>query len=285
MKFSPFLPSALFLTLLLNVVQGQVVTINYPNFSSLPGLNLNGHTAQVNNGYDGGTVLRLARSETFSGGSVYSTTQINAADFSTRFQFRISNGGGITDGTEKGADGLAFVIQTVSSGLGSLGGGLGYIGVSPSVAIEFDTYQNGWDPSTNHLGLNLNGNATSTASVNVLGSGDRFDNLSLWTAWVDYDGTTLEVRANQTGIRPLTPLLSAMVDIENILGQETAYIGFAAATGSAYGNHDLVSWNYSSTFIQGGFPDIPEPSTVGLTALAGLGLFYLARRRRLLGSR
>ena len=38
-----------------------------------------------------------------------------------------------------GADGIAFVIQPISNDEGSLGGGIGYAGISPSIAIEFDT--------------------------------------------------------------------------------------------------------------------------------------------------
>jgi hypothetical protein len=66
-----------------------------------------------------------------------------------------------------GADGMAFVLQ--SEGLGAIGAGgeaLGYgdatttdVRVRPSVAVEFDTFDNSWDPSTgdNHIAVIANG--------------------------------------------------------------------------------------------------------------------------------
>ena len=41
-----------------------------------------------------------------------------------------------------GADGIAFVIQPLASDLGGTGGGIGYQGIDPSVAVEFDTWNN-----------------------------------------------------------------------------------------------------------------------------------------------
>jgi hypothetical protein len=30
--------------------------------------------------------------------------------------------------------------------------------------VEFDTYQNAWDPDNNHVGIDLNGNMTSVTT-------------------------------------------------------------------------------------------------------------------------
>ncbi len=62
---------------------------------------------------------------------------------------------------------------------------------------------------------------------------DRFDNGKNWFAWIDYDGATLEVRANQTGRRPDAPLLKYPIDIAQVIGSDTAFVGFTAATGGA----------------------------------------------------
>ena len=58
-----------------------------------------------------------------------------------------------------GADGIAFVIQAISNNEGTLGGGIGYAGISPSLAIEFDTWWNsGNDPTQDdHVALIANG--------------------------------------------------------------------------------------------------------------------------------
>ena len=51
-------------------------------------------------------------------------------------------------------DGFAFVIQAASpTALGSGFGGMGYQGIPNSLAVEFDTFQNTWDPNANHVAV------------------------------------------------------------------------------------------------------------------------------------
>lgn len=91
----------------------------------------------------------------------------------------------------------------------------------------------------------------------------RFDDGNVWFGWVDYDGTTLEVRANQTGIRPQTPNLSRNVNVAGLLGQSSAYVGFTAATGDAWENVDVLSFAYRDTYnpitILSQIPDATVP--------------------------
>src|SRR4029078_639193 len=109
----------------------------YQDFSSTAGLQLNGNGADVSN------VLRLSTASSFSSGSAFTTNTVDLGvgnSFSTYFQFRIINSGGIGDGDGVAADALVFVLQTVSNNVGAAGGGIGYSGISPSLGIEFDTY-------------------------------------------------------------------------------------------------------------------------------------------------
>lgn len=209
--------------------------IHYKTFRSTQGLKLNGDARPE------GELLRLAKARQWSGGSVFSEIPVKASRFSTAFSFRITEKGGIHDGTSTGADGIVFVIQNISSSMGGKGGGIGYEGIRKSIGIEFDTWKNGFDPDSNHIGIDLDGNLHSKKTVHV---SPDFDNGSIWHAWVDYDGSLLSVRVSTTEVRPAEPTISYPLDVSSIIKSETAYIGFTSATGLAYGYHDILSWEY-----------------------------------------
>ena len=242
----------------------------FADFSDVSELSINGDAAQV------GSLLRLTPATTGQGGSAFTTDPISLGDentFSTHFQFQITGHGGFDDTDGLGADGLVFVVQTVSNSVGSNGGGIGYLGISPSLGIEFDTWFNGEhsDPNGNHVGINLNGNM---ASVVTTSEATRFNNDAVWNAWIEYSGATdlLEVRWSTTNVRPALAQLSSTVDLPPLLGQETAFVGFTSGTGAVYGNHDVLNWS----FRESGLP-FPEPSTM---LLLGVALAALANTRR-----
>lgn len=253
-------------------------TIAYWGFGSTTGLSLN--SAQVSNG-----AILLAQNQQDRSGSFFTTSSYNVAGFSAAFEFRISSPGGISDGIAAGADGLAFVVQRAgATALGGSGEALGYgarggtNGIGNSVAVEFDTFKNSWDPDSNHVGIDTNGNLTSLATAGVA---TAFDGGAKWTVWVDYNGTLLEVRASQDGVRPTSALLSQSINIANTIGGSSAFVGLTGATGSAFGKHEVLSFAFSDTYLSGGLAVVPEPSTYALLAL-GLGFVGVAgwRRRR-----
>ena len=222
-------------------------TFSFDDFSSLEGFTLNGVAGQTLT--DDGEVLRLTHAQISRAGSAFSSKKIAASRFSSFFQFRITSPGGAYDREwESGADGIVFVVQSVSSSIGGVGNGIGYSGISNSVGIEFDTWCNSYDPNSNHLGINIHGNVYHNAGYPTWNILPHFDDGNRWYAWVDYDGTSIEVRTNQTGIRPAAPTLSAQLDIEAIVGGPDAYIGFTSGTGSAYSHHDILSWEYREEF-------------------------------------
>ncbi|MDX2222965.1 MAG: PEP-CTERM sorting domain-containing protein [Rhodospirillaceae bacterium] len=266
----------------------QATTILYNDFSSLAGLQVNGTTKAIHacapsgdgatcgavTDFGGNKVLRLTNNLS-QAGSAFSTSTVSLASdasFSTSFRFRF------TDQQNSGADGIVFAVQTVSNQAGGIGGGIGYFGINNSVGIEFDNWFNGGsDPDDNHVGVNINGSVVSVATAF---SPYVFDDGLLLTAWVDYDGATdmLEVRLSNTNVRPLASLLSYNVDLATVLGTSDAYVGFTSGTGAAGADHDILAWQFNSTFNP--IDQIGDVPTPGAMALLGAGLFALGWARR-----
>jgi MYXO-CTERM domain-containing protein len=205
------------------------------------------------------TVLRLTQATMTESGSVFASNTINAADFSTVFTFRLTNPGGAPDPNgHRGGDGIAFAIQPISASLGGSGQGLGIGGISPSVAIEFDTWYNSptdyplvSDPSSNHIGVDIDGDTHSVVTTDV---SPPFDDGNVWHVWIDYDGVTLTVSAGETDVRPPMPQLSYVINIPNIIGANTAFVGFTGATGGSFQDQDILSWTYFDHYVDGGLP-------------------------------
>ncbi|HVU35919.1 MAG TPA: L-type lectin-domain containing protein [Opitutaceae bacterium] len=267
---------------LAGTARGQ--SIVYPNFSNTSNLQLNGSTATPTT--TDGTVLRLTSANPYQAGSAFSKTQIalTNSSFSTAFNFRITGSGGIGDENGAGADGFVFVIQPVANNVGSSGGGIGYQGIPNSLGIEFDTYNNGYSlgdqNNGNHIAVNTNGNLTDMFLTPI---STPMNNGALWSAWVDYNGTTndLEVRLSQNGVRPATALIQTnSINLSTLLGTNSAYVGFTSGTGAAWGNHDIVSWQFNDTYQPINQVGVPDGGATALLLGLGFGVLVLARRRQ-----
>ncbi|PCK00752.1 MAG: PEP-CTERM sorting domain-containing protein [Alteromonadaceae bacterium] len=262
---------------LLSVVSASVsaTTITYTDFSDLSNIQLNGATAGINP--TGDNSLRLTNSLSQSGSAFLkdSISLDNQASFSAAFDFRITNPQGISDSDGQGADGIVFTVQSVSNTAGGSGGGIGYQGLTKSVGVEFDTWDNGsWDENDgNHVGINIDGNINSVVQASVA---PRMNNGAVWSAWVDYNGVTdlLEVRISDNGIRSADAYISYIVDLENVIDSSDVFIGFTSGTGAAGGYHDILNFEFHDDYNP---IDVPAPGTL---ALFGLGLTGLGFSRR-----
>jgi hypothetical protein len=226
---------------------GLLASFNFGNFASTSGLQLNGNATQV------GTALQLTPAVAYQTGSTFNTTpiEINAdTSFQTQFQFRLTGGSG-------GADGFAFVLQNSEAGANALGSGGGNFGllsgpslgstqIPRSLAIEFDTYRNSWDPNNNHIAVLRDGDVTQALATTSAGLPD-LNSGSLLNAWVEYDGSTnrLEVFLSPQTTRPNTATLSYTVDLAAVLGSQ-AYVGFSGTTGGLVNAQQITSWTFNS---------------------------------------
>lgn len=200
-------------------------------------------------------IIRLTPAQTNKAGSVFNKERVSLQDdrsFSTYFTFELSAGGGYSDGW---ADGLVFTVQTQSNSAASIGGTLGYNGITPSVGVKFDTWRNGehGDPSNNHIAILKNGVIGSPLIVKAIDPAVL--NLKGGTihVWVDYDGPNgvIEVRLNKnSATRPeaaeLSYTMAANERLTSILNSDRVYVGFTASTGGAYQNHDITSWYFTN---------------------------------------
>ncbi len=258
---------------------------DFPDFSSTTGLTFVGSAGQA------GNQLQITPDGGGQSGAAYSTAAValgSGDTFSTTFQFQYTGQGGIDP-----ADGITFVMAASPTGLGASGGGMGYGGVGNSVAIEFDSYENGGnDYNSNHVSIDEDGNIGEDASlVSPYGVGacdfysgyqktGCFSNGDVWSVTASYDGTNLSLSIwDQIGTyaqaSPFTVYTSLPLNVAADLGTNTAYVGFTGGTGSGYEQQNILNWSFANDTSLG----TPEPSTWLLFGTAGIGLMTFRIRR------
>ena len=205
-----------------------------PNFSSAGGWQINGNATIISSSY-----LRLTPNAGNQAGSAFWKQKISLPDdmsFSTYFTSKMIPG--------SRADGMTFCIQQASNNAGSSGGGLGYQGMpGKSIAVEYDTYDNGEVGGNNHIALDING-VLHSGSTNVVASPVNLADGAMKYNWIEYNGVThiLEVRISNTTTRPTAATLSVSINLAtNFVGISDFYFGYTAATGGATEEHDVYS--------------------------------------------
>ncbi|KAK7400391.1 hypothetical protein VNO78_11597 [Psophocarpus tetragonolobus] len=198
------------------------------------------------------------------------------ADFTTHFTFVLSS-----QNRNKYGDGMAFFLGPAGSKLpnATKGGSLGLTldnqrlnsTDNPFVAVEFDIYQNPYDPPGEHVGIDIN----SLRSVaNVTWFADIKEG-KLNEAGISYNSSSLNLTVVFTDFKNDTFLLqhlSAIIDLRLYLPEFVTF-GFSAATGNATAIHSLSSWDFSSSSNIA--PSQKKTNKTGLAMGLGIGGFVL----------
>jgi hypothetical protein len=249
----------------------------------------NGNAAEVPAGENTPSLLRITPALVNQTGSAwYVSTQPFASGFDTQFQFQLNGG--------SGADGIAFVMQTAGLSAigftGGNGGAMGYgdddldqsptSGIAGSVAFEFDTYMNTWDPDANHVAIQSCGPNPNTSHHGMpCPSQPNIPNSTIdlatskipltggvHTAEIKYVVTPpplgCEVECATTRLLTLSidgiVALSNSTDLTAYLGQGPVYVGFTGGTGALNNNQDILSWSYLASQ-----QSAPQPTSGGTT--------------------
>lgn len=265
------------------------------------------------------TVLRLTPNSTFTSGSAwYNTQQPVSGTFSTTFTFQLSGANGYV------ADGFAFVIQNSSVTAldpdnGADGCSLGFGdapdgsctsttgGITNSLAVEFDTYQNFDidDPNGNHVAIQSCGMAANSVEGPPLPGSCQIANNSLvglldprgnplnladgypHTVTITYTPSTLS-NCGPQGISSCSTI-DVLVDNNDLfpansnpvffslnsigLNSGNAWVGFTGTTGGGNDNQDILNWTFTPQ-AQSAVISQNAPATLNFTNASGTPNVY-----------
>lgn len=223
--------SLLFSILFISILSAQTIPVQ-----------LNGAAINI-----GGDCYRITPDALTQAGSLWALDSLDLTeDFLVDFSFYLGD-------NDAGADGIAFLLQPISTSIGTTGGGIGYEGVSPSLGLEFDTWQNIDlnDPTFDHLALQQNGdldhlgpNNLSSGTVPILDAVTNAEDDMYHNCQVTWDADSMlysvyvdcELKLEYTG------------DIVNNIfgGDPFVFYGFTSATGGASNDHEVCINQFGS---------------------------------------
>ena len=169
-------------------------------------------------------------------GSVWNNNKIN---LNQSFDFVFTVNLGCKDAT--GADGIAFVLQPISTSVGTTGNGLGFGGVSPSIGVTLDTWQNGGapdnDPAYDHIAIQRNGDLNHLSANNLAGpvtianGNDNVEDCLDHSLRVKWNATTKTLETFFDGVLRTSTVSDIVANTFN--GDPMVFWGFTGSTGGS----------------------------------------------------
>ncbi len=184
-----------------------------------------------------------------------------------------------------GADGIALLLQQngPNAPTSSNGGNMGYgnfeggitvpPSFSPSLIIEFDTWQNGWagDPSYDHIAVQRDGTADHTGvdcltgcfpnNIQASATNGNIEDGNDHDVFIEWDPVTQGLRLEFDGTERFDITVDLAGDV--FAGESEVWWGFTGSTGGASNNQSFCLIEYTNpTTIPGLATDPPDPITL-----------------------
>jgi hypothetical protein len=213
-------------------------------------------------GFDGTKIILTPPDPELAGMAWFKKSVDLSENFSLQFKIFL----GTTD--DEGADGIVFALAPSGVEQQAGGGELGYTGITPSVAIEIDTYPNDGahmgadfgDPLGDHMALDYGGSANhyelEGQPVEVKNLEDNKEH-NLLVSW-DADNKILDAYLDDSK----TPTISYTGDIVNnfLEGNSKVMMGFTGSTGGFTNLQYIIPVNLT-------FGKKPDPAAAGWTVM------------------
>lgn len=208
---------------------------------------------------------------------MWETTPI---DLSNSFDFSFTVFPGCIDA---GADGMVFTLQPNSiTQMGNGGGGIGYQGIPNSLGVELDTYQNGWDPVSDHVAIIRNGDVDHTGPnnlagpVNALSSGGDIEDCNNHNLRVVWNATVNSLSVYFDGNLRLTYNGNIVSSIFN--GNPSVYWGFVSSTGGSMNEQRVCTSSFADFTASNNF-EVCVGQALNFTDLSGSDLNQILSRQ------
>ncbi|MFT4023263.1 MAG: PKD domain-containing protein [Flavihumibacter sp.] len=192
----------------------------------------------------------LTPDQYWQSGSVWN---VNKIDLRESFDYQFEVYLGCTDSL--GADGIAFVLQPISTSVGTDGNGLGYQGIAPSVAVLIDTWQNteDGDPYYDHISIASNGviqhNSPNdlTGAVPALPNQANIEDCKWHNLHIQWNAGTHTLTASIDAQQQVKASVNLVDDVFG--GESEVFWGFSASTGGSR-NLQRFCTSLNATFSQ-----------------------------------
>ncbi|HZM05896.1 MAG TPA: immunoglobulin domain-containing protein, partial [Candidatus Saccharimonadales bacterium] len=206
------------------------LTVTLIGFNNGAGWSSNGN-ASINNG-----ALSLTQGTPSQTSSAFLTEPVDVGAFRASWTYQDIGGGG--------ADGTAFVLQNDPAGTAALGGGggaIGFVGIANSVALEFNIYTS----TANTVGMALDpGTAPVAGPYSTPGSVNIASGHPIGVS-VQYLGSFLSVTLTDS-VASVSFSTNIPVNITNVVGSNTAYVGFTGAAGGVASTQTVSGFFFTS---------------------------------------